>query len=71
MSIPARLIQSILDAPGQFAPAATQDPISAILIVFGGLFVLAASAVFGVLTLGAVVDLILPGSSGTTHQPGQ
>ena len=70
MSIPVRLIESIIDMPAKFAPAVTQDPISAILVALGGLFVFAASAVFGVLTLGAAIDLILPDSEGTTHRPG-
>lgn len=71
MSIVARLVQSILDMPGAFEPAATQDPLSTVLILIGALLVGAASVVFGGLTLGAAIDLILPDSEGTTHQPGQ
>lgn len=70
MSIPIRLVESIIDMPAKFAPAVTQDPISALLVALGGLFVMVASAVFGILTLGAALDLILPGSDGTTHRPG-
>lgn len=47
----------------QFTTVATHDPVSAVLLASGALFVGLASAVFGYLTLGALVDLITPEAS--------
>ncbi len=43
-----------------FTYVALRDPISFILVVTGALLVGGASAVFGVLTLGAVADALTP-----------
>lgn len=51
------LVESIVEMPSHFADVAAHDPVSAVLMVFGALFVAAASAVFGYLSLGAFVSL--------------
>jgi len=38
----------------------TGDPLALVMALFGALFVVAASAVFGYLSLGAALDLIMP-----------
>jgi len=43
-----------------FATAAFNDPISFLLVLTGALLVGGASAVFGVLSLGAVADALTP-----------
>lgn len=56
----SELIESIVDMGPKFADVATRDPLSGILVLFGGLFVFAAVAAFGGLTLGALLDLVTP-----------
>jgi len=60
----SELLESIVDAGPQFLDIATRDPISAVLIAFGALFVFASVGAFGVLTLGAVLDLVTPSRIG-------
>ncbi len=67
MSVLSELFQSIIDMPGEFAGVATQGPIEALLVLMGGLLVVVPSAFFGILVLGAVVDLITPEKFGATH----
>jgi len=69
MSILSRLIEDTIAMPGKFAEVAGHDPIAAVLLLIGAVLVLFSSAVFGILSLGAVVDLIFPGSRGETHPP--
>ncbi|MXR22520.1 hypothetical protein [Halobacterium bonnevillei] len=40
--------------------AATTDPISAALVLFGGLFVTLSAGAFGVLALGGILDSLVP-----------
>lgn len=47
--------------------AATTDPISALLVALGGLFVVAASVAFGGIALGGILDTFAPDST-TTRQ---
>ncbi|PSP95025.1 hypothetical protein BRC91_03190 [Halobacteriales archaeon QS_4_62_28] len=63
-SLVMELLDSIVSFPDRFIDIALSDPLSALLIAFGALFVGASSAVFGYLTLGAAVDLIIPDVSG-------
>jgi len=71
-SLLAELIQSIIEMPGQFIDIALRDPISALLILVGALFVGLASAVFGYLSLGAAVSLVMrPGSGRSPPQEGR
>ncbi len=67
MSLLAELIDSILAAPEQFIDVATHDPVSALLVAVGGVLVGAPLVFFGILVLGAVVDLIRPESSAVEH----
>jgi len=60
----SELVDSALTAPEEFIDIATRDPISAVLIAFGALFVFASVGAFGVLTLGAVLDLVTPSRIG-------
>jgi len=51
------LVNSLIEMPGHFADVAMHDPISAVLIAFGALFVVAPSAALGYLSLGAFLSL--------------
>ncbi|WP_436928464.1 hypothetical protein [Halosimplex halobium] len=57
------LVNSAVEMPGKFAEVAAHDPLNYVLIAFGALFVLGASAVFGVLSLGAFFSLFTGASS--------
>ena len=63
-SLPSQLVQSIVDMPGKFLDIALADPISAVLMLVGAVFVGAASAVFGYLSLGAAASLVIRPGSG-------
>lgn len=67
MSTLSRLVDSIIDMPGEFADVATQGPIEGLLVLIGGLLVVVPSAFFGILVLGALIDLVTPESFGATH----
>lgn len=69
MSILVELLQSISEIPAKFAPIATHDPLAATLLVIGGLIIGFAMVVFGLLSVGAVLSLILPESGGETYPP--
>ncbi len=69
MSLVTELIQSVLDMPGEFATVATHDPLSALLIAFGALFVLVSAGYFGVLTLGAAVNVLTGGPDAEPREP--
>jgi hypothetical protein len=71
MNLLTDLIEDTLAMPGEFADVATQGPIEGILLALGALLILGASAVFGVLTLGALVELVIPDSTGATHPEGR
>ena len=60
MSLLSDLVQSIIDMPGEFADVATQGPIAGVLLLIGALLVVVPSLIFGYLTLGVLVDLVLP-----------
>lgn len=61
------LIQSSIDAVGDIVSVATQGPVEAVLVAMGALLVTVSMVVFGLLVLGAVVDLVTPGGGGATH----
>ncbi len=67
MSTLSRLIDSVIQMPQDFADVATQGPIEGILVLIGGLLVTVPMVFFGVLVLGAIVDLVTPESFGETH----
>lgn len=67
MSLPSRLLESIVDMPGEFADVAAQGPIEGLLVLFGALFVIAPTAYFGYLSTGAVLSLLIPESFGAEH----
>jgi hypothetical protein len=52
------LLNSVIEMPFKFAEIAMHDPISAVLLAFGSLFVVASVGAFGYLTFGAVVDFL-------------
>jgi hypothetical protein len=57
------LVDSIIELPFEFAKVVTEAgprPVAGLLIAIGGLFILASVGVFGYLTLGAVMDLVMP-----------
>jgi len=65
----SELFDSITAIGPEFLEVATRDPLAGVLVVFGALFVLGAVGVLGILTLGAVADLLRPGRSGRSHPP--
>ncbi|MXR52007.1 hypothetical protein GRX03_10400 [Halovenus sp. WSH3] len=67
MSLPSRLLESIIDMPGEFADVAAQGPAEALLVLFGAIFVIAPTAYFGYLATGAILSLFLPESFGAEH----
>lgn len=67
MSVVSRLVQSIVDMPGEFAEVAGQGPIEALLVLMGAILVGLPVAFFGVLVLGAIADLVTPESFGAEH----
>ncbi|MFD1587896.1 hypothetical protein ACFR9U_12985 [Halorientalis brevis] len=54
------LIGNVTTMITEFTNIALSDPLSAILILFGSLFVGGSVLAFTYLTLGAVVDLVTP-----------
>jgi len=56
----AELVGSIVEMGPRFADVALADPLSALLVVVGAVLVGVASAVLGVLAIGAVVDFLVP-----------
>jgi hypothetical protein len=67
MSVLSRLVESIVDMPGEFAEVATQGPIEGLLVLSGAILVGAPLVFFSLLVLGALVDLVTPESFGATH----
>jgi hypothetical protein len=66
-----QLFDSVLRLPGEFAAVALHDPLSAVLLAFGTLFVLVTVGYFGLLVLGAVADLFTPTPGGPPRRPGR
>jgi hypothetical protein len=65
------LFQSILDMPGKFVDVAMHDPLAALMLVFGSIFVTVSVGYFTLLTLGSIADLFTPGPGGQPRRPGQ
>lgn len=59
-----QLVGSVFELVDMFGAIATAGPLSAILMIVGGLVFAVSVGVFGVLTLGAVLDLFKPESLG-------
>lgn len=54
----SQVVGSIVEMGPKFQPVATQDPLSAISMAMGAVFVLAASGVLAYLTFWAAMDLL-------------
>jgi hypothetical protein len=67
MSLVSEFVQSLVDAPGEFADVAAQGPIEAFLVLMGALLVGAPLIVFGLLVAGVAADLVIPDSVGESH----
>ncbi|WP_049903390.1 hypothetical protein [Halococcus agarilyticus] len=65
-NIAVRLFNNVFALANDFFEVATTDPLSAILLLFGAVFVLFAVAVLGYLAAGALVSGIMPESIGRT-----
>jgi hypothetical protein len=65
--VATEFVDSLVEMPGQFADVAAHDPISAVLVAMGAVLVTAPLGLFGVLTLGAVVEFIVPDSTESSH----
>jgi hypothetical protein len=65
-NIAVRLFNNVFDLTGKFTEVALGDPLSAILLLFGAVFVLFAAAVLGSLAAGAFVSGVMPESIGRT-----
>jgi urea transporter len=64
------LVNSAIEMPSHFLDIVLHDPLfNGILILFGALFVGAASAVFGYLSLGAALSLVTRPGSGRSPPP--
>ena len=63
-SVQPLFVSELIEASGHFSNAATADPISALLILLGNVLILGSMAALGYLTLGALVDLVIPESPG-------
>ncbi|WP_136689452.1 hypothetical protein [Halorhabdus amylolytica] len=63
------LLDSIVEMPARFVDVAMHDPIGAVLIAFGALFVGLAVLAGGVLSLGAALDLLRPFRPAREHRP--
>ena len=60
----SELLDSLITLPQEIAAVALSGPISFVLVVLGSLLFAVTFAVFGYLALGAVVDLVIPDSTG-------
>lgn len=54
----SQIIESIVELGPKFQPVATQDPLAAVSMAIGAVFVLIATGVFGYVVLGAALDLV-------------
>ena len=67
----ASIIQNLSEMVRLFSEVALADPISAVLLALGAIFVAFSSVVFGLLTAGAVLDAVIPDiSAGKPPQRG-
>lgn len=62
------IIDNLTTMVEHFTTAATTDPISAVGILFGALFVGAASAAFGGMALGGLLKPLLPDGAVTRQR---
>lgn len=63
MDLQLAAISDVPDIVGTIA----QDPLSVVLLLLGALFVAVSLGFFGLLTLGAVVEFIIPDSVAARH----
>ena len=63
----SELIESITTMPEKFAEVATQGVVEGFLVAMGAVLVGVPVAFFGILVLGAIVELILPDSVSAKH----
>ncbi|NHN41956.1 hypothetical protein G9C85_09985 [Halorubellus sp. JP-L1] len=63
------LLSELQTAADSFATAASVDPISAVLVVLGGLITAGASLAFGGLVAGAVLDAVADAFSRSPPGP--
>lgn len=54
------IVENLVDMAGYITDVATSDPLSGALVALGTLLFAVSFGVFGYLTLGAAVDLIVP-----------
>lgn len=66
----SELLDSAFEIGPQFADVATRDPLSAVLVAFGALFVFGAVLVMGYLTLGAIADFVTAPFRDLGSRPG-
>jgi hypothetical protein len=62
------VIDDVVTMVEHFTTAATTDPLSALGVLFGALFVGAASAAFGGMAVGGLVKPLLPDSAVTRER---
>ena len=58
------IVDNLTEMVSLFSDVATSDPLSAVLLAVGALFVVLPSAALGYLTAGAALDLVIPESIG-------
>ena len=63
-SLLTELIDSLVAFPSEIGAVATNSVVGAVLVATGTLLMLVSFGVLGYLTLGALVDLVIPDSTG-------
>lgn len=67
MSLVSDLLDSLVEAPGEFADVAAQGPVESFLVVMGAVLVGIPLLFFGLLVAGVVAELVIPDSVRETH----
>lgn len=62
-------IQDAIDLIGYFGDVALGDPINVVIMLFGFLFVVVPSVVFGVIAAGGILDSVIPDGLGRSPPP--
>ncbi|MBV0902538.1 hypothetical protein [Haloarcula salina] len=70
-SLLSELLQSIVAMPSRFVDVALNDPLAALMLVVGAVITTASVAVFGYLSLGAVLSLFTGSGGRSPPQAGQ
>jgi len=70
-SLLSELLQSIVAMPSRFVDVALNDPLAALMLVVGAVITTLSVAVFGYLSLGAVLSLFTGSGGRSPPRAGQ